>query len=457
MAFARGIPYRITRAIFGTAINVYFRRIEVRHSERVPDHGPLLIASNHPAGFTDVMVLAANVPRRLHFLAMSSLFKPWIRGVGMRLLGTLPVYRREDNAALVARNDDTFRACHEILDEDGAVLIFPEGKSQTDRRLADMKTGAARLAIGYEERPGQSGRLALLPAGLHFADRTKFRSDVVLTFGEPIPLAPFRPRDADERQQMVERLTEILQVALERLFLHIPEPDVTGLVHDLERIYAEEVRAGDDPRTALELGQRIAECVDYFHRTEPERIYRLWRRVSAYRGWVEALQLDEAGIRELGSSAAAIRQAIVAAILAGIGLIPAALGFVVHYLPYKASAGVARLTSDPAEVAQLRIVAGVLIFPLAYAVLWFALRAAAHWPRRDAVAALVVTAALGLFTLAYGRWLAQQLGRIRLVFLTLKHRPLIVRLIHERRSLVRFFEAIRADFRATSTDSRASS
>jgi len=35
------------------------------------------------------------------------------------------------------------------------VLIFPEGTSLTDRQVVPLKTGAARLALGQERRPGQ--------------------------------------------------------------------------------------------------------------------------------------------------------------------------------------------------------------------------------------------------------------------------------------------------------------
>lgn len=422
----------------------------MRHRERVPDRGPLLIAANHPAGLTDVMVLGASLSRRIHFLAMSSLFEPWIRGIGMRLLGALPLYRREGDPALMARNDDTFRACHEILDQGGAVLIFPEGTSETDRRLADMKTGAARLALAQEERLGEETRLTLLPAGLHFEERTRFGSDVVLTFGEPIPLAPFRARSGEDPQVAVHGLTDTLQSALEQLFLHIPEPDVTPLVHDLERIYLDDLKAGGDPRHELELAQRIAECVDYFRHADPERMFRVWRHVCAYRRKLEVLKLDDVGMRELGSGAARIREAAGAAALAGLGLVPAALGYVVHYLPYKASAGIARLTTDPAQVAQLQIVAGVAFFPLAYAALALALRMGRGWPLQWIAAALVLTGALGLFTLAYARWLARHRGRIRLAFLTLRHRRLVTRLRSQRRTLIRSFDAALTDFRAAS-------
>jgi glycerol-3-phosphate O-acyltransferase / dihydroxyacetone phosphate acyltransferase len=455
MAIARGLAYRVTRAVLGAAVDIYFRRIEVRHRERVPTSGPLLIASNHPAGLTDVIILGTSLSRRLHFIAMSSLFEPWIRGIGMKLLGALPVYRREDDPRLVARNDETFGACHEILDQGGAVLIFPEGRSETDRRLADMKTGAARLALAQEERPGQAGRLTLLPAGLHFVDRTAFGSDVVLTYGEPIPLAPFRPRAGEDLQEAARRLTGALQSALEQLFLHISEPDVVELVHDLEQLYLEDLKSRGDPRHELELAQRIADCVDWFHHTDPERMFRVWRRVCGYRRMLDALHLDDVGMRELGSSAAAVREAAGTTALAGLGLVPAAVGYLVHYLPYKASARLARLTTDPAQVAQLRIVGGVAFFPLAYAALGLALTIRAGWPVLWIVAALMFTAALGLFALAYARWLARHRNRIRLAFLTLRHRRLVTRLRWQRRSLIRTFDAARAEFRAAAEGNAA--
>ena len=113
--------YWVARTVLGTAARGYFRSIDVRHRERVPRHGPLLVVANHPASFTDVIVLGLAIPRRLHFLAMAPIFKPWIRGFALRLCGTLPIYRRSDDPSLMQRNDDTFRACHEFLDFEEAV------------------------------------------------------------------------------------------------------------------------------------------------------------------------------------------------------------------------------------------------------------------------------------------------------------------------------------------------
>lgn len=168
-----GLFYAGARAVLGAAVRLYFRRIELNRPDRLPTFGPVLLVANHPSSLTDVLVLGAAVDRRLHFLAHSGLFRPWYRGFFLKAAGALPVYRREDEPSLTHRNDDTFRACHELFDRDGVIVIFPEGTSETDRSVKKFKTGAARLALGYDALPGRAGRLSIVPVGLHFTERTR--------------------------------------------------------------------------------------------------------------------------------------------------------------------------------------------------------------------------------------------------------------------------------------------
>jgi glycerol-3-phosphate O-acyltransferase/dihydroxyacetone phosphate acyltransferase len=318
--------YQAARMVLGTAACVYFRRIDVRHRDRVPARGPLLVVANHPASFTDVIVLGTAMNRRLHFLAMAPIFKPWIRGVGLRLCGTLPVYRREDDPSKMSQNDDTFRACHEILDRDGGVLIFPEGTSRTDRSVVKIKTGAARLALAQERRPGQQGRLAVLPVGIHFADRTGFQSDVWVSIGRSIDLAPFREQAVHDDQGAVRALTERIQIALEKLILNVPQVDRVALVAAVERLYREDVR----PRVAIShdvaIARGIAEYVDHFARTDPDRIARAWRRIRNYERRLEALRIEDRAVRELLPAEGRIRERARLFVLGLLGIVPAVFG-----------------------------------------------------------------------------------------------------------------------------------
>src|SRR5262245_40665770 len=359
--------YHAARMVMGTAARVYFRRIEVRHAERVPAHGPLLVVANHPASFTDVIVLGAALSRRLHFLAMAPIFKPWIRGLGLRLCGTLPVYRREDDPSKMDKNDDTFGACHEILDQGGGVLIFPEGTSRTDRSVVKVKTGAARLALGQDARPGQRGLLRIVPIGLHFADRTKFQSDVSVSVGRPVDLEPFREQAAHDNQAAVRALTEQFQFVLEKLIVNEPEVDRVALVAAVERLYAGEVRShtGGGPNVGIARG--MAEAIDFYARTDPDRIAHAWDRIRDYEQSLEALRIQDRTVREMLPAQGRIRERIRLVVLGLLGIVPALLGGLIHYVPYKLSGESGRLTRDPTRVAASRIAVAVVLFPLTYA------------------------------------------------------------------------------------------
>jgi glycerol-3-phosphate O-acyltransferase / dihydroxyacetone phosphate acyltransferase len=438
--------YWAARMVLGGAARVYFRSIDVRHRERVPRGGPLLVVANHPASFTDVIVLSLAIPRHLHFLAMAPIFQPWIRGFALRLCGTLPIYRRRDDPGLMQRNDDTFRACHEFLDRGGAVLIFPEGTSLEDRRVVQVKTGAARIALGQEARPGQEGRLTLLPVGLHFAERTGFWTDVVVSVGQPIDLAPFRELARGDQPEAVRALTAEIQLALERLILKL-EVDRVALVHAIEEIYKDEVALAPGD-SALDRARAMAECVEYFARTDPDRVALASARIERYQDRLSALRVRDHTVREMLPPEGRIRERVRLVLLGLLGLFPALAGGAIHYLPYRASAAAGGAAQDPTRVAAYRIAVGVVVFPLLYGALALWLARVIGWAAQQVAAALVLTAALGLHALLYFNWLTRQWQRIRLVLLAMSHRRLVARLRRDRRALIRMFETSLREYRA---------
>jgi len=441
--------YYVARTVLGAAARVYFRRIDVRNADRVPARGALLVVANHPASFTDVMVLGAALSRRLHFLAMAPIFKPWIRGFGLRLCGTLPVYRREDDPTLMDRNDTTFRACHEILDQGGGVLIFPEGTSRTDRSIVKVKTGAARLALAQDARPDQSGRLTMVPVGLHFADRTRFQTNVMVSVGRPIDLAPFREQARTDMQAAVRALTDHVQVVLEKLILNIPAADRLALVAAVERLYREDVRRHAAGAPDLGIARGIAEYINYFNSADPDRIALAWDRIQSYERNLEALRIQDRTVREMLPAPGRTRERLRLLVLGLLGVGPALVGGLVHYLPYRLSGVSGRLVTDPTRIAAARIAVAVVLFPLTYALIGWGLWRGLGWSPRAVAIALGVLVLAGLHALIYSQWLAHQSQRIRLVFHKVVNRREVARLRRERRELIALCDQSRRDYEAT--------
>src|SRR5688572_4933943 len=133
--------YFLLKLIFKTAIAVFFRHIRVQNRQFIPDNGPLLIASNHPNTFMDPIIIASLFKQQVYFIAKSTVFnspfKKWLLGK----MNLIPIYRQQDGLPEGQSNDATFRKCYEFLNQNGTLLIFPEGTSINERKLRPLKTG----------------------------------------------------------------------------------------------------------------------------------------------------------------------------------------------------------------------------------------------------------------------------------------------------------------------------
>jgi len=123
---------------------VFWPQVEGRGN--VPDHGPVIIASNH-LSFCDSIFMPLMVRRRVVFVAKAEYFtgrglKGWLTKLFFVGTGTIPVDRAGGRGAQAAIETGL-----RIL-RDGKIFgIYPEGTRSPDGRLYRGKTGVARLAL----------------------------------------------------------------------------------------------------------------------------------------------------------------------------------------------------------------------------------------------------------------------------------------------------------------------
>lgn len=449
---AMSLPYAAARAVLGAAVRVYFRRIELNRPDRLPTFGPVLLIANHPSSLTDVLVLGVAVDRRLHFLAHSGLFRPWYRGFFLRASGALPVFRKEDHPGETWRNDETFRACHELFDRGGVIVIFPEGTSQTDRTVQKFKTGAARLALGYETGAGRAGRLTIVPLGLHFTERTAFGSDVIAAVGRAVPLEKYRALHATDPEEAVRGLTMEMQSRVERLTLHVPSAELADLVKEIERLYLDELRGSHPNATELELNRGIADCVEWFRQADPPRLYQVWSRLRHYRRLLALHNLRDRAVQEGVEGDSMVRTSMRLLTIGGAGLVPGLIGAALNIWPYKLSEwGGGLFARDPTRISFARIMVGLVLFPVTYAATawWLVLRRG--WSVPTAGAVLGASMLFGFVSLAYFKWVKRERHRLRLAWLAWTRRGTVGRIRVERRRLIRLIDAARADYLAATS------
>ena len=103
--------YAVVRMIARFWIWFFFERIEVRHPERVPSSGPVLLCINHPNNLIDSLLVGEVLPRKVHYLATAALFRNPLIARFLVALGVIPVYLKADDPDKMDRNLEMFAAC----------------------------------------------------------------------------------------------------------------------------------------------------------------------------------------------------------------------------------------------------------------------------------------------------------------------------------------------------------
>ena len=164
------------------AIRWFVPSLTIRFAKNWQPGKPTLLVANHPDSFLDAVIIAMACKGPIHFLARGDVFtKPWHRKT-LRMLNMYPVYRIREGRQHVHLNRTTFRHSHEVLTNNGTLLIFIEGICLNTHDLQPFKKGAARIAMEAAALPG----CRYLPVGIAYSSFNRIGKAVIVNFGEPI-------------------------------------------------------------------------------------------------------------------------------------------------------------------------------------------------------------------------------------------------------------------------------
>ncbi len=176
--------YRILQFFLRSSLAAHYLEIKGIGLKRIPKEGACMIAATHPNSFLDAVIIACLIDRPMHFLARSDVFKAKWADKVLRSLNLIPIYRLQEGPQSLSRNDDTFRECHSILEQGGAILVFIEGLSLIDFKIRPLKKGLARIAFGFAKKNDFKLNCAIVPLSLNYDRPKDFRSKVNVGVGQ---------------------------------------------------------------------------------------------------------------------------------------------------------------------------------------------------------------------------------------------------------------------------------
>ena len=178
---------------------------QVKGRENIPSQGPLLIVANH-LSLADPPLLGISLGRKVIFMAKKELFRFRLIGYFIGSLGAFPVHRGQlDRKAL--------RQSYQVLADDLALVMFPEGTRSRSGRLRPALPGSALIAA-------RSGA-PILPVGIIGTEKVRGvtwllrRPQITVNIGHPFYLPPVSSRLtkaelAELTNSIMERIAELL-------------------------------------------------------------------------------------------------------------------------------------------------------------------------------------------------------------------------------------------------------
>ena len=319
--------YQFLKILVGFTLKIFFQKIYISGTEHVQNNKAQLVASNHPNGFLEPLIMACFFPKDLHFLVRGDVFdNPFLKPL---LIAThqIPIFRFRDGFSKLRENSQTMDESTQVLIDKKNLLIFAEGGTQSIKKLRPLQKGIARIAFQtLEKQPDLD--LEILPVGINFTEPSKFNKEVMLRVSPPLKVKPYFEKYLhDKNKAMDQLLTDLYNKMVENV-VHLEDQDKSHFFENMleaQRSLApnEVFPIMNDNTSCIDAEKSIANDVDqcdeekYFDLKSKEQIVTKKLKASKIT-WSDLSKLSPTILRWIGLV---------------IGFVPAISGYLMHIIP----------------------------------------------------------------------------------------------------------------------------
>ncbi len=354
----------------GLMLNVFFRKIEVTGVDNVPADTPAIYTPNHMNSLVDGLLARTQLPREPRPLASITLWDIAVLRPLLMAVGAIPVYRQQDSddPGHTEKNRGMFSACHEALAQRACIVVFPEGESHAGSELRKLKTGVARIALGAEQHCGPLG-VRIIPVGLNFDAKQRFRSRVLISIGEPIdPVAGLGQVDAESRESVGQVMSRV-EEGIKSVTLNYPSWEEAELIKRAAALYDERKPADPGQDSLAEAFSVQKQLADAYLRTKqhnPRRVARIIEALNSYDRLLRVLSVQHEHVVQEHPK---LLQAIYSVRKLSLFLVRlplALLGIFLNGLPFYLTRLLSRLKIRPDRQSTTKLFGGLVLYPLCW-------------------------------------------------------------------------------------------
>lgn len=119
-------------------------------------------------------------------------------------------------------NSVLFKEAYNVLANDGCICIFPEGTSHDRPDFIKLKAGIAFMSLGAMAEYNCKN-VRIVPVGLNYYNREKFRSEVNIEFGKPFEVpTQWAEEFKTNKREVTEKLLKEVESRMKAVTLVAP-------------------------------------------------------------------------------------------------------------------------------------------------------------------------------------------------------------------------------------------
>lgn len=388
--------YAAVRPIATLGLKLYFRRIDLANTDRIPKNAAVILAANHPTTFIEPCVLACFLEEPLHFLARGDFFKNSIAARLLRGVHIIPVFRMRDAGySGIKNNYESFNRSFQVLARKKHLMILAEGRCIHEKRLRPIRKGTARIALGAIDST-KLDEVYIVPIGINFTYADRLRSDVMINCGEPIKASDYLAKYKESPTPAINALTEELRSRLSGEVVIVERIEDEPLAENLLRLYRTESGYPPTPgigkaESQLRGEKAVANAVNNLSADKKES---LAAKTHDYFSRLERMRINDAALMGKYKKSQRKTRSVL------LGAIPALILLLWHLPPMLFTQWFAGVKIKTLEFAGPVRWAGLLVSYLLYGLLWI-LAALISWSWIP-LAIMAVNLSLTRWLLRYG-------------------------------------------------------
>ena len=230
--------YHFVKYSIRIACTVYFRKVFITGREHIKKDRKTIIALNHPTACIEPIVFGSLINKHIQVLLRGDAFLSKSVEWFLRKIKTIPIFRQRDGIDNLRKNElimDEIKA--KIHAGKDAILVLVEGTSEHEKRLRNLKKGAARMMFQTYEKYGDTD-ISIVPVGVNYTDSHRFRSTVSFQIKEALLLEDYLDLYKESKAKAIKKVTADLQEAMREEVIHIADKaddDMANLLLEFNR------------------------------------------------------------------------------------------------------------------------------------------------------------------------------------------------------------------------------